>query len=214
MNAWLNYSLSIEVSNVVCVSSLCVRVHLTVLCEWFPIVSISGAVDPSSGWDRWVFVCSFLPLFFLFSPLFSSLDFLADLPFSLPFAVSLPSASSFPASVTLYRTWLRRFELVCFDLVLALGRVILAPPPSLCCLPLLAVLLVDCHELLSLGCRFSGVCRCAGREAWTWMLVAVRRGFVWGPNLTGSTCPAAILVVAAAVLADVVAVLVRDHRDL
>ncbi|KAB2624781.1 pentatricopeptide repeat-containing protein [Pyrus ussuriensis x Pyrus communis] len=85
--------------------------------------------------------------------------------------------------------------------MLALGRVFLAPPPSHCCLPLLAVLLVDCHELLSLGCRFSGVCSWVRSEAWNWLLVSVRRGFVWGANLAGSTCTAAVLVVAEAVIA-------------
>ncbi|TQD97836.1 hypothetical protein C1H46_016531 [Malus baccata] len=39
---------------------------------------------------------------------------------------------------------------------MALAILTLAPPHSLCCLPLLAVLLVDYHELLSLGYRFSG----------------------------------------------------------
>ncbi|KAB2614194.1 pentatricopeptide repeat-containing protein [Pyrus ussuriensis x Pyrus communis] len=63
------------------------------------------------------------------------------------------------------------------------------------------MLLVDCHKLLSLGCRFSGICSWAWSEAWNWLLVLVRRGFVWGVNLAGSTCIAAVLVVAAAIMA-------------
>ncbi|RXH90694.1 hypothetical protein DVH24_035458 [Malus domestica] len=137
--------------------------------------------------------------------LFSSLGLWPDLPSFLPSTVSHPYPSNFQASVTFCSNLLRCFELVCFDLVLALGRVFLAPPPSLCCLPLLAVLLVVCHELLSLGCRLSGVCSFSWSEAWVWLLISVRQGFVWGATLAGSTCTAAVLVVVVAAMVEDVA---------
>ncbi|KAM2242242.1 hypothetical protein ACFX1S_009225 [Malus domestica] len=60
-----------------------------------------------------------------------------------------------------------------------------------------------CHELLSLGCRFSGVCSWPWSEAWRWLLISVRRGVVWDATLAKSTCTAAILVVAAATMAEI-----------
>ncbi|RXH99598.1 hypothetical protein DVH24_021400 [Malus domestica] len=59
-----------------------------------------------------------------------------------------------------------------------------------------------CHELLSLGCRFSGVCSWPWSEAWRWLLILVRRDVVCGATLAESTCTAAVLVVAAAAMAE------------
>ena len=145
------------------------RVFSPSLCEWFPIESFSDAADPNFGWDQWVFFCFFL----VSSPLVSSLVFLADLSSSLPSAVSYPFSSIFPASVTHNCDLLRCFELVCFDLVLALG--------SLGSVPVLDV-------KLGLG--------------WCYRCGAASFG---GPILTGSTCSATVLGVAAAGL-EVVAV--------
>ncbi|KAB2608960.1 serine/threonine-protein kinase STN7 [Pyrus ussuriensis x Pyrus communis] len=133
---------------------------------------ILEALVPKS--DDFTLTAPLSPSFFPFLSVVFSQGFLADLPFSLPSAVFHP-ISQFPSTFT------------------AIGCGVSSWCALICCLPLLAVLLVDYHELLSLGCKFSG----------TWMLVSVRRGFVWGPNLTGSTCTAAILVVASAILADV-----------
>lgn len=135
--------------------SLCLRAILTVSCERFPIVFKFGAADPSCGWDGWVF------LFFSPSLLFPP-AFWIDLTSSHPTGLSPPPSSNSQPLVKFCRDLFRFVESVSTDLVLPLDRVFLTPPPSLCGLPLLVVLLVDFHALLSLCCRFFRICDLLG----------------------------------------------------
>lgn len=127
--------------------SLCLRVFLSV-CLRALFQCRSGGADPSFGWG-WLAHLSFLfwsplPSFGRVFPLLS----ISFCPFRLLLLASL--LLGHPHS----NLQSRFSEMVCRASVHAQARVFPTPPPSRC-LPLLALLLVDLHGLLSSGSRNS-----------------------------------------------------------
>lgn len=128
--------------------SLCLRAILTVLVSGYKLRSISVSpilVAPEVGG------CSFVSFFDSSFPRLRCffLPFLFDLPSSShPINVSPLYSSKVQSLVTLQRDLLRSIKLVNRVIVLLPGQVLLTPPPYFCCLPLLAVLLVESHRLL------------------------------------------------------------------